>query len=241
MPDGYLQAFQCFTDATKEAHELKIEKTANFDNDKDLAERMAWLDGQLMAMLLIISADKRQFDEAQAELTRLAQAPTMQQHTTWNWGQTLTHLAQSIEYSMSGFPEAKSALFQRTVGATAFNVFAWRGRISHPLDDPIPGAPLSLPTSEALLIEARTLAADDAALVAMIDDRLEARDRGSVFEVEGYDGQGGESWVAAGDSMMFTRNYDAATDAVSTRHSKVGAMPSAPRTGCFSTPSTSSL
>lgn len=84
-------------------------------------------------------------DEALAELTRLAQAPSLQLHTPWNWGQTLTHLAQSIEYSVSGFPEAKSALFQRTVGAAAFGVFAWRGRMSHPLDDPIPGAP-ALPT-----------------------------------------------------------------------------------------------
>ncbi len=79
-------------------------------------------------------------DEALAELTRLSQASTIQPHTTWNWGQTLTHLAQSIEYSMSDFPEAKSALLQRTVGAAAFGVFAWRGRMSHPLDDPIPGA-----------------------------------------------------------------------------------------------------
>ena len=80
-------------------------------------------------------------DEALAELTRLAQAPALQPHTLWNWGQTLTHLAQSIEYSMSGFPQARSALFQRTVGAAAFGVFTWRGRMSHPLDDPIPSAP----------------------------------------------------------------------------------------------------
>jgi hypothetical protein len=79
--------------------------------------------------------------EAMAELTRLAQAPRLTPHTPWNWGQTLHHLAQSIEYSIAGFPEPKSALFQRTVGSAAFNVFAWRGRMSHPLDDPIPGAP----------------------------------------------------------------------------------------------------
>lgn len=82
--------------------------------------------------------------------------------------------------------------------------------------DPIPGAPLTLPTVEALLAEARELARDDAALLAMIDDRLEARDRGSMFEVEAFDGQGGESWVAAGDSMMFTRTYDDAADAILT-------------------------
>jgi hypothetical protein len=80
-------------------------------------------------------------DPALTELTRLAEAPALSAQTPWNWGQTLVHLAQSIEYSMVGFPEAKSALFQRTVGAAAFGVFAWRGRMSHPLDDPIPGAP----------------------------------------------------------------------------------------------------
>jgi hypothetical protein len=94
-------------------------------------------------------------DAALAELTRLAQAPTLTPHTAWNWGQTLNHLAQSIEYSMTGFPEAKSALFQRTVGATAFQVFAWRGRMSHPLDDPIPGAPSLGPGTDTAAALAR--------------------------------------------------------------------------------------
>jgi hypothetical protein len=61
--------------------------------------------------------------------------------STWTLAQTLAHCAQSIEYSMTGFPEMKSELFQHTVGAAAFNVFAWRGRMSHDLAEPIPGAP----------------------------------------------------------------------------------------------------
>jgi hypothetical protein len=61
--------------------------------------------------------------------------------STWTLAQTFSHCAQSIEYSLTGFPEMKSELFQHTVGAAAFNVFAWRGRMSHDLAEPIPGAP----------------------------------------------------------------------------------------------------
>lgn len=81
---------------------------------------------------------------------------------------------------------------------------------------PLPGAPLALPTGDALLAEARTMAADDPIVLAMIDDELAEQDRGSVFEVEAYNGQGGESSVSAGDSLMFTRSYEADTDAVLT-------------------------
>ncbi len=42
---------------------------------------------------------------------------------------------------MEGFPQAKSRLFQGTVGALAFKVFAWNGRMTHDLGEPIPGAP----------------------------------------------------------------------------------------------------
>ena len=59
----------------------------------------------------------------------------------WDLPQTLHHLAQSIEYSMAGFPEPKSALFQATAGKAAFAFFEARGRMSHSLTEPIPGAP----------------------------------------------------------------------------------------------------
>jgi hypothetical protein len=52
------------------------------------------------------------------------------------------HCAQSIEYSMSGFPQPKSKLFQHTIGAAAVGVFSWRGRMTHDLSEPIPGAPM---------------------------------------------------------------------------------------------------
>ena len=67
----------------------------------------------------------------------------------WPLPQVLHHLAQSIEYSLAGFPQPKSALFQHTVGAAAWALFDARGAMSHPLDQPIPGAP-ALPVDAAL-------------------------------------------------------------------------------------------
>ena len=78
---------------------------------------------------------------AREELDRLAHAPTLISSTAWSWAQTLAHCAQSIEYSMSGFPQMKPALFQRSVGSAALSVFSWRGRMTHDLAEPIPGAP----------------------------------------------------------------------------------------------------
>jgi Protein of unknown function (DUF1569) len=59
----------------------------------------------------------------------------------WSLSQVLQHAAQSIEFSLRGFPQAKSAVFQATVGSAAFAVFQARGRMNHGLDEPIPGAP----------------------------------------------------------------------------------------------------
>ncbi|WP_255593301.1 DUF1569 domain-containing protein [Acidovorax sp. sic0104] len=80
--------------------------------------------------------------DAMQEVNRLhAASPQAMEAAAWNWSQTLEHCAQSIEFSMQGFPVPKSALFQNTAGAAAFSVFAWRGRMSHNLAEPIPGAP----------------------------------------------------------------------------------------------------
>lgn len=61
---------------------------------------------------------------------------------TWNPHQIFTHCAQSIEYSMSGYPAAKPKLFQDTVGAAAFSVFAAKGKMTHGLAEQIDGAPV---------------------------------------------------------------------------------------------------
>lgn len=59
----------------------------------------------------------------------------------WDLPKVLIHAAQSVEYSLSGFPLPKAAWFRHTVGPAAFAVFSARGRMSHSLTEPIPGAP----------------------------------------------------------------------------------------------------
>lgn len=79
-------------------------------------------------------------DEALRWLDRVEQSTGAKTTGAWPLVAVLEHLAQSIEMSMDGFPEPKSALFQHTAGSAAFAFFKWRGRMSHGLDEPIPGA-----------------------------------------------------------------------------------------------------
>lgn len=58
----------------------------------------------------------------------------------WSPGKVFTHCAQSIEYSLKGYPEMKSALFRGSVGKIAFSVFAFKNKMNHGLEEPIPGA-----------------------------------------------------------------------------------------------------
>lgn len=59
----------------------------------------------------------------------------------WPLAVVLNHLAQSIEYSIDGYPELKSALFRSAIGSVAFAVFEARDKMGHSLNEPIPGAP----------------------------------------------------------------------------------------------------
>ena len=74
------------------------------------------------------------------ELTKLKGAK-IKHSGGWTPAQVFEHMAQSVEYSMTGFPESKSPLFQSTVGAAAFAVFQSKGAMKHSLTEPIPGAP----------------------------------------------------------------------------------------------------
>lgn len=74
-------------------------------------------------------------------LDTLAQAQEVRSTGIWPLVAVIEHMAQSVEMSLDGFPQPKSALFQSTVGAAAFAVFQWRGRMNHGLAEPIPGAP----------------------------------------------------------------------------------------------------
>lgn len=59
----------------------------------------------------------------------------------WPPFKVLSHLAQSIELSLAGYPQMKSPFFRHTAGAAAFSVFAATGAMRHPLTEAIPGAP----------------------------------------------------------------------------------------------------
>lgn len=79
-------------------------------------------------------------DAALARLDELA-GQSLSSAGEWAPAQVFAHLAQSVEYSMGGFPKHKPMAFKLTAGALAFKVFRRRGRMSHPLAEAIPGAP----------------------------------------------------------------------------------------------------
>jgi hypothetical protein len=59
----------------------------------------------------------------------------------WTLPQVLLHCAQSINYSLDGYPRLRPALFRATIGRIAKRKFLSRGFMSHGLDVAIPGAP----------------------------------------------------------------------------------------------------
>ena len=80
-------------------------------------------------------------DDVLRWLDQLERATRVRSTNTWTMRAVLEHLAQSIEMSLDGFPAPKSPLFKATAGSAAFAFFKWRGRMSHGLTEPIPGAP----------------------------------------------------------------------------------------------------
>lgn len=72
----------------------------------------------------------------------------------WSPAEVFNHCAQSIEYSISGYPALKPAWFRHSVGPLAFSAFAARGSMRHPLDEAIPGAALlSEPATQVLALQ----------------------------------------------------------------------------------------
>lgn len=88
-----------------------------------------------------LAADAPTLDATLRWLDELEAAKAVRTLGSWPIGTVLQHLAQSIEMSLDGYPEPRSAVFQHTAGAAAFAFFRWRGRMSHNLAEPIPGAP----------------------------------------------------------------------------------------------------
>ena len=102
------------------------------------------------------------FAAARGWLDRIQADPRAASLTHWPLPHVLEHLAQSIEFSLRGFPEAKPAWFQNTAGTLAYAVFAQRGRMRHGLTEPIPGAPAlavaTLPAAIARIAGVRSAA-----------------------------------------------------------------------------------
>jgi hypothetical protein len=74
-------------------------------------------------------------------LETLGNKPNFKSTGLWDANSVFHHCAQSIEYSITGYPENKSILFQKTIGKVVLTVFLSRGFMKHNLADPIPGAP----------------------------------------------------------------------------------------------------
>lgn len=83
------------------------------------------------------------FDSIPSALRTLAALKASPARSTgaWDLAHVLHHAAQSVEFSMQGFPTLKPAWFRSTVGPLASTVFSARGRMNHNLAEPIPGAP----------------------------------------------------------------------------------------------------
>lgn len=67
---------------------------------------------------------------------------SVQTQGNWELAQILQHCAQSVEYSLHGFPHHKPEWFKSTLGRWAFSAFSSKGKMHHNLSEGIPGAPI---------------------------------------------------------------------------------------------------
>ncbi len=75
-----------------------------------------------------------------SELLDSIDSATIESNGQWDLRHIFDHCAKSVEFSMVGFPEHKSAAFKNTIGASAFALFKAKGAMSHNLAEEIPGA-----------------------------------------------------------------------------------------------------
>ena len=86
--------------------------------------------------------------EAREELERIERAKELTLSGEWDLYQNLIHCAQSIEYSLTGYPKNRNPLFQQTLGTLVFNKFNKQGYMAHHLNEPIPKAPAIQPKGQ---------------------------------------------------------------------------------------------
>ena len=95
----------------------------------------------------------KNLDDALLEIDRVSVSAKVETNGPWNSSQVFAHLAQSIEYSMTGYPENKPAIFRKTIGRIVLAKFLGQGYMQHNLSDAIPGAPAldaNLPFADAV-------------------------------------------------------------------------------------------
>ena len=76
---------------------------------------------------------------------------TLQGLGTWDPYQIFSHCAQSVEFSMTEFPEHKSDFFKSTAGKLAFMAFSSKGKMTHGLSEAIPSAPALAKNSDTIM------------------------------------------------------------------------------------------
>ena len=59
----------------------------------------------------------------------------------WTLAQTLSHCAQSIEYSLTGYPKDANVVVRKIFGPMVMRKFLRNGAMKHDLGAAIPGAP----------------------------------------------------------------------------------------------------
>jgi hypothetical protein len=80
-------------------------------------------------------------DDALRRIEDFAKGGIEPKSGAWSLYKTLSHGAQSIEFSLTGYPAHKSSLFKSTAGKLALHIFLARGQMSHDITMPIPDAP----------------------------------------------------------------------------------------------------
>lgn len=73
------------------------------------------------------------FDDVLAQLEKTQPVPQL--------GTALAHCAQSIEFSLTGFPTQRGLLVRKLVGPLLLRKYLRQGFLTHDVKAPIPGAP----------------------------------------------------------------------------------------------------
>lgn len=107
--------------------------------------------------LLSSNMKKLQFASLEEVLKELAILEQSEPVATTNWSvyKILQHCAQTIDYSMSGYPQYKPKWFRATIGKLVISKFLKQGFMKHNLSAPVPGSPLL--TKEGTTAEGITL------------------------------------------------------------------------------------